>query len=116
MDRVKLMPTGIDKPRKKDDRELLSLLEEKIRKGKYVFLNHAKQRLTDRSVIDIEVLDILEGKSGRRRRRNKSKDKYEEGYSDWNYCIEGYNSDDVKIRVIFSFDDEHMLVITIIRI
>jgi len=104
------------KPAKKTDGELYSLLEAKIECQEYVFLNHAKQRLKDRKIIDIDVLDILEGKKGRKRKRNKSKDKYEPGYEDWNYCIEGSNLDEIKIRIIVSFDDDNMLIITVIRL
>ena len=104
------------KSHKRTDAELYSLIETKIAHQAYVFLNHAKQRLRDRSIIDIDVLDILEGKKGRNRKRNKSKDKYEPGYDDWNYCIEGSNLDKTKIRVIVSFDDENMLIITVIRL
>jgi hypothetical protein len=104
------------KPVKKKDSQVYSLTEDKIAMGEYIFLNHAKQRLKDRSIIDIDVLDILEGKKDRNRRRNKSKDKYELGHKDWNYCIEGSNLDGIKIRIIISFDEDNVLVITVIRL
>ena len=65
---------------------------------------------------DIEVLDILENKSNRRRKRIKSKDTYTHGHQDWNYCIEGHDIDGQKIRIIISFNSRLMLVITVIRI
>ena len=105
-----------DKPKKKSDRELIQLLSEKITQGDYVFLKHAKQRLKDRNISDLEVLDILQGKSGRMRKRNKMKDKYEKGHQDWNYCIEGINLDGIKIRIIFSFNENLMPIITVIRL
>lgn len=84
--------------------------------GKYIFLNHAKQRLKDRNITDIEVLDILENKKFSNRRRNKAKDKYEVGFQDWNYCIEGCNVDGNKIRIIVSFVDDWMPIITVISL
>lgn len=106
----------IKKPKKKTDGELYHLLETKIVDLEYIILEHAKHRLKDRSIIEIEVLDILEGKEGRKRKRNKIKDKYDDGRQDWNYCIEGYNLDDLKIRIIISFEDDYLLVITVIDI
>lgn len=105
-----------EKPNKKTDLELWNLLADKICNGNYFFLAHAKERLKDRNVTDIDVLDILEDKNNRKRRRNKSKDVYMPGYQDWNYCIEGNDLDGKKIRVIISFNEDLMLVITVIRI
>ena len=104
------------KPAKKSDAMLFDLLVKKIKKWSYVFLKHAKKRLKDRNINDLSVLDILENKPGRRRKRNKSKDKYEVGHQDWNYCIEGYNLDNLKIRIIVSFIDDLMAIITMIRL
>ncbi|MDF1761328.1 MAG: hypothetical protein P1U40_12415 [Coxiellaceae bacterium] len=104
------------KPSKRTDRDLYHQLNECIYRGNYVFLQHAKQRLVDRGISDLEVLDILEGKKGRKRKRNKSKDKYEKGFEDWKYCIEGVTLDAIKVRVIISFQDGLMPIITVIRL
>jgi hypothetical protein len=103
------------KAAKKTDFDLWSLIYNKITGVRYVFLNHAKARLVDRKITDIEVLDILEHKN--KCRRNKSKDSFIPGYPDWKYCIEGKSfADQPNIRVIISFDQEFMLVITVIRL
>lgn len=104
------------KPDKKTDTELWALILEMISNGDYIFLRHAQDRLKDRKVSDLDVLDILENKPKRKRKRNKSKDTFLPGYKDWNYCIEGNDLDNKKIRIIISFDEERMLVITVIRI
>jgi hypothetical protein len=104
------------KPSKKSDKELWNLIELKIQNVEYVFLTHAKKRQIDRNISDIDVLDLLENKKGRKRKRNKSKDTYINSHDDWNYCIEGVDIDNKKIRVIISFDRESMLVITVIRL
>lgn len=75
------------KPRKKIDTELWNIISDKIGYGNYVFLNHAKQRLKDRAISDLEVLSILENKANRKRKRNKRKDTYTADYVDWNYCF-----------------------------
>jgi hypothetical protein len=105
----------LTKPNKKTDQEIWQSLEQSIYHGNYIFSSHAKKRLKDRSVTDIEVLDILENKPNRRR-TVKSKDTYTYGHQDWSYCIEGYEIDGQKIRIIISFDSRLMLVITVIRI
>jgi hypothetical protein len=102
------------KPTKKIDKELWNLIELKIKNTEYVFLTHAKKRQIDRAIADIDILNLLENKKGRK--RNKSKDTYTSGYEDWNYCIEGVDLDNKKIRVIISFNSELMLVITVIRL
>jgi hypothetical protein len=100
------------KAMKRNDFDLWSLISNKITGVHYVFLNHAKSRLQDRKITDIQVLNILEHRE--KARRNKSKDTYEPGYPDWKYCIEA--KDQPNLRVIISFDKEFMLVITVIRL
>lgn len=104
------------KPIKKNDKELWGLISEKISNGNYLFVTHAKKRLKDGGVIDIDILDILENKENRKRKRNKKKDTYIPGYQDWNYCIEGSGLDGEKIRIIISFNEDLMLIITVIRL
>jgi hypothetical protein len=104
------------KPTKKADKELWSLVESKIQNTEYVFSLHARKRQHDRAITDIDVLDILENKSRRNRKRNKKKDEYRSDKSDWNYCIEGVDLNKNKIRIIISFNNNLMLMITVIRI
>lgn len=113
---AKKKKTTSSKPPKKTDEELFGLLDKKVACGEYVFKKHARMRQKDRSINDLDVLNILEGKQQYKRRRNKSKDKYEEGYNDWNYCIEGSNLDEKKIRIIISFEDGLIPIITVMWI
>jgi hypothetical protein len=110
------MAKSITKPKKKSDKELFALLDIKIANAEYIFKKHARQRQIDRTISELEVLDILEGKSRRNRHRNKNKDKYEEGREDWNYCIEGQNLDKKKIRIIISFESNMIPIITVMWI
>lgn len=104
------------KPEKKSDYELFALIELSIKEANYVFLYHAKNRLRERLISDIIVLNILEGKSGFFRKRNKYKDKFEVGRSEWNYCIEGQNLEKERIRIIISFKNKIMPIITVMWI
>ena len=109
------------KPSKKTDQELFALIEQKIKERNYLFVRHAKERQTERNISDLDVLNILEGKPGYARKRNKSKDSYESNYihdkpQDWKYCIEGKDIDERKIRIILTFTDDLMPIITVINL
>ena len=109
------------KPIKKSDHALFSLIEERIIQGQYVFLQHSSQRLNERNVSELDVIYILSGKKGYGRKRNKKKDSYEpfsltELAEDWKYCIEGHDIDGNNLRVIVTFSEDLMPIITVIRI
>jgi hypothetical protein len=109
------------KPIKKTDKELFLIIEEKIKQGNYVFLPHAKQRLKERNISELDVVYLLSGKKGYERKRNKSKDIYESfsltmQAEDWKYCIEGQDIDRNKLRIIITFTDDLMPIITAIKI
>lgn len=104
------------KPPKRKDRVLWRLIQEKIESLDYVITKHAKQRQKERFVNDLDVLHILENKKGRKRKRNKAKDRYTVGYKDWCYCIEGRDLCGGKIRIVLTFDESLMLIVTVIRL
>jgi hypothetical protein len=104
------------KPTKKSDLALFKLIEDSIELGNYVFTKHAMDRVGERAILEITVLDILEGRSLSKRRRNKRKDKFEEGAYDWSYCIEGEDRNNKKIRIIVTFEDNLMPIITVMWI
>ncbi|KTD74830.1 DUF4258 domain-containing protein [Legionella waltersii] len=111
----------VKKPSKKTDQELFALIEKKIKERNYIFVPHAKERQKQRNISDLDVLNILEGKSGYERKRNKSKDSYESNYihekpQDWKYCIEGKDIDEKKVRIILTFTDALMPIITVINL
>lgn len=100
--------------------ELFSIIETKIKDGKYVFTCHAEQRRSERQILDEEVLNVLENKTGYTRRWVKAKDSFESPYFSaqctWRYCIEGKTIDGDLIRIIIAFDQDLMPIITVIRL
>lgn len=111
----------VTKPSKKTDQELFALLEQKIKERNYIFVKHAKERQQQRNISNLDVLNILEGKSGYDRKRNKNKDSYESNYihekpQDWKYCIEGKDIDGKRVRIILTFTDDLMPIITVINL
>lgn len=111
----------LKKPPKKSDAELFALIETKIQEKKYIFVKHAQERKKQRNISQLDVLNILEGKKGFGRKRNKRKDSYDADYihekpQDWKYCIEGKDIDDKDVRIILTFTDDFMPIITVIDI
>lgn len=98
------------------DKELFKLLSQLVRSGSYVFKKHARDRQETRSIQDLEVLNILEGKKGHRRHRNKAKDSLRADRKGWKYCLEGVNIDNNKMRIIITFEAELLLIITVMWI
>jgi hypothetical protein len=105
----------MNKPIKRKDNELFEIIESKINNGLYFITNHARERMIERGVPEDHILHILLGKRGYKRARNKAKDTYEAGKYDWKYCFEGYvNTEEKSLRVIVSFEDGFMPIITVI--
>lgn len=101
-------------------RELFSLIEKKIMAGQYVFSPHATERGLQRGITEEEVIDMLRGREGYLRRWNKEKDTFESPWysqePQWRYCIEGNTPDNDELRVIITFDDGLMPIITVIKL
>lgn len=109
------------KPIKKTDKNLFALIESKITQKKYIFLKHSQQRMLERNIVELDILNVLSGKKGYGRKRNKKKDSYEQHFfsefiQDWKYCIEGCDVDGEPLRIIITFNDDLMPIITAIRI
>ncbi|MEI6806887.1 MAG: DUF4258 domain-containing protein [Myxococcaceae bacterium] len=81
-----------------------------IEQGTYFDTRHAAQRQRERKISRLDVLHVL--KNGHHEKR---KDKLDEHYSKWNYAIKGKDIDRRELRVIVSFDDNNMLIITAIE-
>lgn len=106
---------------KKTDTKLFELIESKINSGDILFTSHALKRMKERNITELAVLSILAQERGATRRRNKHKDVFEdisfiEPATDWKYCIEGEFVDSVTIRIIVTFTDKKMPVITVINV
>jgi hypothetical protein len=100
--------------------ELFSLIESKIQAGQYIFSPHATVRGLQRSITEEEVIDMLRGRKGYSRHWNKGKDTYEPPWysqeSQWRYCIEGSTPDGDKLRVIITFNEGLMPIITVMKL
>ena len=88
---------------------LLNAVRGCVESGRYFDTRHATDRQAERSISRSELLYVL--KNGR---HEKSKDQYQERYRAWNYAIRGKTIDKKDVRVVVSFDENNMLIITAI--
>ncbi len=90
---------------------LLDAVRSSVDSGHYFDTRHATDRQAERSISRTEILYVL--KNGR---HEKSKDQYQERYQAWNYAIRGRTIDKRDVRIIVSFDENNMLIITAIEL
>jgi len=90
---------------------LLEKIKTCIESGQYLDTRHASQRKTERSITRPDIIYVL--LNGH---HEAKKDKYELSFQAWNYSIRGKTIDNENLRVIISFDENGMLIITAIRL
>jgi len=90
---------------------VIEKIRTKARSGEFIILPHAVERRKERdiSVVDI-VYVLMNGK------HEETKDQYKREYRAWNYSIRGQTVDERDLRIAVSFDESHLLIITVIRL
>jgi hypothetical protein len=89
--------------------KLMETIRKCVEEGRYLDTRHATQRQAERSITRPEYLHaLLNGY------HEKRKDKFEEIYNSWNYSIRGKTIDARVLRIVVSFDENNMLIITAI--
>jgi len=91
--------------------DVLKKVKECIDTDRYYDTYHATQRKRERSVSLVDVLYVL--KNGR---HEKAKDQYKLEHENWTYSICGKTVDGDDLRIEIAFDEEGMLIITVIRL
>jgi len=91
--------------------DVLKKVRECLEVGRYYDTSHAMQRKVQRKISLPYVLHVL--KNGY---HEKKKDEYKPEYNDWNYSIRGSTIDGKDIRIAVAFDEDDMLIITVIAI
>jgi hypothetical protein len=89
--------------------DLLEKIRVALSSGKYQKTEHAKQRAAERGIIIADYEYVL--KTGN---HESKKDKFDEMYNTWNYAIRGKTIDKRELRVVITFDEDGMLLITVI--
>ena len=92
--------------------DLLARVQKCLDNGKYLFTNHALIRKKER-VLTIPKITQQVLRTGY---HEKKKDQWDFSHKAWNYAIRGKTIDNEELRVIVSFDENGMLIITAIRL
>jgi hypothetical protein len=114
---VTLLPLGIRdqevKSKKKPEKlkNLLHEIRDCIEKGEFTFTKHALERQNERIITTVAVLYVL--KTGH---EEKEKTRFDSEKNRWKYAIRGKTSKEEDIRVIISFDENKMLIITVMHV
>ncbi len=88
---------------------VLEKVRECLELGLYYDTSHAVKRKEERRVGLQDVLYVL-----RTGFHEKKKDEYKPEFCDWNYAIRGKTVDGKEVRVAVAFDEDGMLIITVI--
>ena len=75
--------------------ELMSVIRACLQEGRYVDTRHALERQDERRINRPDILYVLK-----------------HGHHSWNYSVRGETVDRRELRVIVSFDEDGMLIIT----
>lgn len=82
-----------------------------IKQERYVFTNHALDRVKERGIdIQTTIYVLLNG------HEEKQKTKLDVNTAVWKYAIRGVTVDSDDVRVIVAFENEDMLVITVMYV
>lgn len=90
---------------------VLQLIRSRTHAGEFIILPHALERGSQRAIAVADIVYVLSTGN-----HESKKDQYKEEYRAWNYAIRGKTIDNRELRIAVSFDEEYMLVITVIRI
>lgn len=97
------------RPPKFDD--VMDTINTCLEMGHFLDTSHSNERMKARQVTRSEALYVL-----RHGHHEKKKDKYDDQYQAWNYSIRGKTLDKIELRIIVSFDEFGMLIITVIKL
>lgn len=88
---------------------LMSLVRLAVSSGEYRDTYHSSQRTSERLITRLEVEYVLMNGW-----HEKNKDYFDDGYESWNYAIRGLTLDKRELRIIVTFDEDGLLIITAI--
>lgn len=97
------------RPQPKKVTDLLAKVRACVDCGRYLDTSHASMRQGERAIIRPEIIYVL--KNGY---HEKSRDKYDPVHRAWNYALRGKTVDSRSLRVVVSFIESDLLIITAI--
>lgn len=90
---------------------LLAKIKDCLDNGLYRFSQHALDRKKERFVSLPNVFEVLSNGY-----HEKAKDTWDEVFKTWNYAIRGKTINNEQCRIIVSFEENDLLIITVIRL
>jgi hypothetical protein len=91
--------------------DVLKKARECMENGRYLDTAHALLRKQQRRISLTDISHVI--KHGYHEKR---KDQYRPEFMDWDYAIRGLTVDVRDIRIVVAFDEDGMLIITVIEI
>ena len=91
--------------------DLHERIADAVASGHYIVSNHAYERAHDRLIPIPHVEHILLHGF-----HEKRKDTFKEEFIAWNYSIRGKSPDRVNVRVVVTFTENDLLVVTVINL
>lgn len=99
---------------KKTTAELFQMIRRSLEERSYYFTAHAMLRSEQRVGLNrFQILRILAGST---KYHESRKDTYSDEFEAWNYSIRGTTLDGDDVRIIISFDENSLLIITVINL
>lgn len=95
----------------KKDVDPLQKAKRCIKEGRYLIKRHAKDRGLERNITLPDILEIIQNGY-----HEKRKDEWKIDFQRWNYSIRGKSTDQRDCRIVISFNDFGMLVVTVIAL
>ncbi len=90
-------------------KDMLFRVRRCVESANYIYTQHARNRMIERSINRDDVIEVLLNGY-----HEKAKDTFDFVYCCWNYAIRGKADEVRNIRVVVSFDNAGLLVITVI--
>lgn len=97
------------KPEQLDN--IFQVIRDCIDKGKYILTEHALERLNERHISLNDAEYVL--KNGY---HEKKKNSFDEVFKTWKYAIRGKTIEELDIRLIIAFDEQGMIIITLMHV
>lgn len=91
--------------------ELFPKIRHCIENELYRESRHARERLVERNIELPDILFVL--KNGY---HEKQKTSFDESFQTWKYAVRGKTLEGLDIRIIIAFDEDGMLIITVMHV
>ena len=99
----------MSRPKKKNN--LMSSVKKRAESGDFVLMPHAVERRYQRSISIADIVYVLSNGW-----HESKKDDFREEFDEWNYSIRGKTVDNRQLRIVVSFDENNLLVVTVIHL